>query len=86
MYREKQKILDMVGLMPRLQVLEIGNAADDSILWQVGQTCTQLRKLVIAGNEVTDRGIFWLCGRKCDENLPDNGLPCPVRFVRMQLR
>jgi len=78
--REKQRILDMVGLMPRLLVLEIGNAADDSILWQVGQTCSGLKKLSIAGNEVTDRGIFWLCGQKYEDDMPDNGMPCPVRF------
>jgi len=70
----------MVGLMPRLLVLEIGNAADDSILWQVGQTCPGLRKLSIAGNEVTDRGIYWLCGEKCEDDMPDNGMPCPIRF------
>lgn len=78
--REKQRILDMVGLMPRLLVLEIGNAADDSILWQVGQTCLGLKKLSIAGNEVTDRGIYWLCGQKYEGDIPDNGMPCPVRF------
>ena len=69
----------MVGLMPRLLVLEIGNAADDSILWQVGQTCLGLKKLSIAGNEVTDRGIYWLCGQKYEDDMPDNGMPCPVR-------
>ena len=69
----------MVGLMPRLLVLEIGNAADDSNLWQVGQTCLSLKKLSIAGNEVTDRGIYWLCGQKYEGDMPDNGMPCPVR-------
>ena len=60
--------------MPRLVILEIGNAADDSILWQVGQTCSGLKKLSIAGNEVTDRGLFWLCGQKYKDD------SCPVRF------
>ena len=53
----------MVTLMPRLVVLEIGNAADDDILRQVGLTCADLKKLSIAGSEVTDKGIYWLCGQ-----------------------
>lgn len=60
--KESREIFNMVALMPRLVVLELGQAADDSILWQVSQTCNLLQKLQISGNSVTDRGVFWLCG------------------------
>ena len=59
----------MVTLMPRLIALEIGNAADDNILRQVGLTCSRLKKLSIAGSEVTDKGINWLCGQDKDSQL-----------------
>ena len=51
----------MISLMPRLVVLEIGNAVDDEILQQVGLVCNNLKKLVISGSEVTDKGIDCLC-------------------------
>ena len=51
----------MISLMPRLVVLEIGNAVDDEILHQVGIVCSNLKKLVISGSEVTDKGIDCLC-------------------------
>jgi len=60
--KESREIFNMVALMPRLVVLELGQAADDSILWQVSQTCHVLQRLHISGNSVTDRGVFWLCG------------------------
>jgi len=43
----------------------------------VGQTCSQLSRLCIGGNEVTDRGLLWMCGGQP----VDDDLTCPVRFL-----
>ena len=51
----------MISLMPRLVVLEIGNAVDEAILQQVAMICSSLKKLTISGSEVTDRGVDCLC-------------------------
>ena len=58
-------------------MLEIGCAADDTILWQVGQTCPALRTLKFGGNEVTDRGVYWLIG---GATVGTDDLQCPLRF------
>ena len=74
--REKERVRQIVQISPRLTVLEIGCAADDTILWQVGQTCRALHTLKFGGNEVTDRGVYWMLGGA----LSEDDLPCPVRF------
>ena len=38
---------------------------------------TSLRTLKFGGNEVTDRGVYWMLG---GETLSEDDLPCPVRF------
>ena len=76
-YREKDRLLSLVSLSPRLTVLEVGCAADDTILWQVGQTCPALRTLKFGGNQVTDRGVYWLIG---GGPLSTDDLQCPLRF------
>ena len=45
--REKERVREVVSLSPRLTVLELGCAADDTILWQVGTTCISLRSRII---------------------------------------
>ena len=75
--REKERLLQLVCVSARLTVLEVGCAADDTILWQVGQTCTALRTLKFGGNEVTDRGVYWLIG---GATLSKDDLQCPLRF------
>ena len=76
-YREKEKIRDIVKISPRLTVLEIGCAADDTILWQIGKTCNALRTLKFGGNEVTDRGVYWMIGGGA---ISKDDLQCPIRF------
>ena len=51
----------MVSLMPRLVVLEIGNAVDDTILEMVGKICVNLRELMVSGSGITDIGLGLLC-------------------------
>ncbi len=41
--RERQGIFSMLAQMPRLIHIDIGQAADDAILWQIAVTCPQLR-------------------------------------------
>ena len=36
-HRERTMVFEMLGLVPRLVVAELGNVADDSILWQVSR-------------------------------------------------
>ena len=55
--REKQLLYSIIPQLKHLQVLELGYAADDLILQQLGVTCSTLRKLKIAGSEVTDAGL-----------------------------
>ena len=75
--REKQRVCKMISLMPRLVVLEIGNAVDDAILKQVAMICSSLKKLTISGSEVTDRGIDCLCsGQELCNSLTSLSSPC----------
>ena len=76
-YRERERLLRLVSVSPRLTTLEVGCAADDTILWQVGQTCPALRSLKFGGNQVTDRGVYWLIG---GGRLSKDDLQCPLRF------
>ena len=55
--REKQLLYSIIPQLRYVQVLELGHAADDVILQQIGATCSSLKKLVIAGSEVTDTGF-----------------------------
>jgi hypothetical protein len=41
--RERQGIFTMLAQMPRLIQIDIDQAADDAILWQIAVTCPQLR-------------------------------------------
>ena len=67
------------------------SAATDTLLWRVGTSCHRLRRLVIDGSEVrwgvsengskfpqvTNKGLFWLCGQPC----PELRLRGPTRYV-----
>ena len=67
------------------------SAATDTLLWRVGTSCHRLRRLVIEGSEVrsgvsengskfpqvTNKGLFWLCGQPC----PELRLRGPIRYV-----